>query len=56
MNGTYLIESVEQRFSKDAWITSFTISAGNGGKGKVGREKKKPASTKVVKLEEPSKK
>lgn len=56
VNGTYLIESVEQRFSKDAWITSFTISAGNGGKGKVGREKKKPASTKVVKLEEPSKK
>ncbi|MGQ0711186.1 MAG: phage late control D family protein [Rhodoferax sp.] len=53
VNGTYLIESVEQRFSKEAWITSFAISAGNGGKGKVGREKK-PTSIKVLKLAEPA--
>lgn len=55
VNVTYLIESVEQRFSKDAWITSFTISAGNGGKGKVGRDKKASSSL-VLKLNDPYKK
>lgn len=37
-NGTYLIESVEQNFTKSAWVTSISINAGNGGKGKVGRD------------------
>jgi phage protein D len=49
VNGTYLIESVEQQFSKASWITSFSINAGNGGKGKIGRGKKAPA-TGVIKL------
>ncbi|MCK6435957.1 phage late control D family protein [Rivihabitans pingtungensis] len=40
VDGVYLIESVEQNFSKSAWATSISINAGNGGKGKVGRGKK----------------
>lgn len=38
-DGTYLIESVEQNYTKSAWVTSINLSAGNGGKGKVGRDK-----------------
>jgi phage protein D len=36
IDGTYLIESVEQNFSKSAWLTSISINAGNSGKSKVG--------------------
>lgn len=50
-NGTYLIESVEQNFSKSAWVTSVNINAGNGGKGKVGRGKKGSAQLRVIDLE-----
>ena len=50
VNGTVLIESVEQNFSKSAWVTSLTISAGNGGKGKVGHEKKHAGNLKTVSL------
>lgn len=52
VDGTYLIESVEQRYSKQSWVTIFTINAGNGGKGKVGRGKKKTPATALVKLPE----
>ena len=50
VNGTVLIESVEQNFSKTAWVTSISISAGNGGKGKVGRDKKGTGNLKTVSL------
>ena len=51
-DGTYLVESVEQNFSKSAWVTSININAGNGGKGKVGRNKKGAGSLRVVNLGE----
>ena len=54
-NGTYLIESVEQNFSKSAWVTSININAGNGGKGKVGRDKKGAAGLRTLDLGEPPK-
>lgn len=49
-NGIYLIESVEQNFSKSAWATSISINAGNGGKGKVGRDKSGAGNLKVINL------
>jgi len=54
-NGTYLIESVEQNFTKSAWVTSININAGNGGKGKVGRDKKGAGSLRVINLGEAAK-
>ncbi len=54
-NGTYLIESVEQSFTKSAWVTSININAGNGGKGKVGRDKKDAGSRRVINLGEAAK-
>lgn len=54
-NGTYLIESVEQTFTKSAWVTSININAGNGGKGKVGRDKKGAGSLRVIDLGEAAK-
>lgn len=54
-NGTYLIESVEQTFTKSAWVTSININAGNGGKGKVGRDKKGAGSLRVINLGEAAK-
>lgn len=54
-NGTYLIESVEQTFTKSAWVTSINISAGNSGKGKVGRDKKGAGSLRVINLGEAAK-
>lgn len=51
-DGVYLIESVEQNFSRNAWITSIHINAGNEGKSKVGRDNKKKGDLKVISLGE----
>lgn len=40
VDGVYLAESVEHKYSKSAWITSISLNAGNGGKSKVGKKKK----------------
>lgn len=52
VDGTYLIESVEQNYSKSAWVTTLNISAGNGGKGKVGRDKKGSGALQTIYAEE----
>lgn len=50
-DGTYLIESVEQNFSRNAWITTIRINAGNKGKSSVGRGGAKNKNLKVLKIE-----
>lgn len=49
-DGAYLVESVEQSFSKSAWLTTLRINAGNSGKGKTGRDKKAAGSLKIISL------
>lgn len=49
-DGIYLIESVEQSFSKSAWITTIRINAGNKGKSSVGRGDTKKKELKVLKI------
>lgn len=49
-DGVYLIESVEQSFSKSAWITTIRINAGNKGKSSVGRGDTKKKELKVLKI------
>jgi phage protein D len=41
VDGRYLIESVEQNFTHQAWITTVNLNAGNEGKSKVGKKKGK---------------
>lgn len=41
VDGRYLIESVEQHFTRVGWITTIVFNAGNQGKGGVGRKKQK---------------
>lgn len=50
VDGVYVIDTVEQEYSNRAWVTHLTINAGNGGKGKVGRDKKAAPATKVLNL------
>lgn len=50
-DGTYLIESVEQNFSRSAWITTIRINAGNEGKSSIGRGGTKNKNLKVLKIE-----
>lgn len=50
-DGTYLIESVEQNFSRSAWITTIRINAGNEGKSGIGRGGTKKGNLKVLKIE-----
>lgn len=52
VDGLYLIESVEQNFSKSAWVTNVSINAGNGGKGDVGRGKKSAGNLKIINLKD----
>lgn len=49
-DGTYLIESVEQNFSRSAWITTIRINAGNEGKSAIGRDEGRKKSLKVLKI------
>lgn len=49
-DGDYLIESVTRTYSSGGWADSYEISAGNDGKAKVGKGKKKSAPLKVVDL------
>lgn len=50
-DGTYLIESVEQNFSRTAWITTIRINAGNEGKSGIGRVDAKKKELQVLKIE-----
>jgi phage protein D len=50
-DGTYLIESVEQNFSRTAWITTIRINAGNEGKSGIGRGDAKKKELQVLKIE-----
>lgn len=47
-DGEYLIESVEQNFTKSSWITTISINAGNSGKAKAGRTKSSGAGKKAL--------
>lgn len=49
-DGIYLIESVEQNFSRTAWITTIRINAGNEGKSKIGRAESKTKNLQVLKI------
>ncbi|GHT92797.1 phage late control protein [Betaproteobacteria bacterium] len=55
VDGNYPIESVEQQFSKSAWVTSISINAGNEGKAKVGRGKDSAQKGEVLEIEGPQK-
>ncbi|PTQ70861.1 hypothetical protein C8R26_13148 [Nitrosomonas oligotropha] len=50
-DGTYLIESVEQNFTRSAWITTLRINAGNEGKSAIGRSNAKKKELQVLKIE-----
>ncbi|MCL2829439.1 MAG: contractile injection system protein, VgrG/Pvc8 family [Betaproteobacteria bacterium] len=50
VDGQYLVESVEHRFDKSGWTTSFEINAGNEGKANAGSGKKKPGAGVIVAL------
>ncbi|MBV6447304.1 contractile injection system protein, VgrG/Pvc8 family [Nitrosomonas sp.] len=50
-DGTYLIESVEQNFTRSAWITTIRINAGNEGKSAIGRGSAKKKELQVLKIE-----
>ena len=54
VDGTYLIESVEQNFSRTAWLTTIRINAGNEGKSSIGRGAVKNGNLKVLKVEQVS--
>jgi phage protein D len=51
VDGVYLIESVEQNFSRSAWLTTIRINAGNEGKSGIGRAAVKNGNLKVLKIE-----
>lgn len=40
-DGDYLVESVSRSYSGSSWVDTYTLSAGNAGKAKVGKSKKK---------------
>jgi phage protein D len=48
VDGVYLAESVEHNFDRSAWITSINLNAGNGGKSKIGKQKKGNGKTLVL--------
>lgn len=49
-DGDYLVESVTRSYSGRGWVDSYEISAGNQGKAKVGKSKKKDGPLKVLEL------
>jgi len=49
-DGDYLVESVTRTYAGQSWVDSYSISAGNQGKAKVGRTKKADAPLAVVSL------
>jgi phage protein D len=49
VDGRYLVESVEHNFSRQAWITTVNLNAGNEGKSKVGKGEKKKG-TEILRL------
>lgn len=51
INGDYLVDSVEQTFTKAGWSTTVECNGGKRGKAKAaGKKKKKEPETKVVEL------